>query len=173
MTLRRFMYPSALPTSSSISPTRPVVVVEPPVLFEEAADFNEEVDDADILDEPLALVVFERPLFERRLIVEDEPVHVDAHLPVFEEPAEEVHDADIVDEPLAFAVFQRRHFVEDDRPNDNAPLRGLNPLAPAFVPAAHKIVNSPQPNLSSIPVFEAIQRARRRPGRFKAVFSAG
>ncbi|KIM42847.1 hypothetical protein M413DRAFT_26826 [Hebeloma cylindrosporum] len=157
---------------------RPVVVAEPPVLFEEPADFNEEVDDADIVDDPLALVVFERPLFERPpivfgdpVLIEDGPVNVDA-LATFQGPAE-VDDADIVGDPFALVVLQRRLFLEDERPIDNAPFHGLNPLAPAFVPAAHKIVNSPQPNLSSIPVFEAIQRARRRPGRFKAVFSAG
>jgi len=35
--------------------------------------FIEEVDGADIIEEPLALVVFERPLF-----VEDEPLNLNA-----------------------------------------------------------------------------------------------
>jgi len=63
--------------------------------------------EADIVDEPLALVLFERP-----------PV-------VFEEPVafiEDVDEADIVDEPLVLVVFDHHFFMEAEPLNINPPL---------------------------------------------------
>ena len=64
-------------------------------------------DEADIVDEPLALALFERP-----------PV-------VFEEPVafiEDVDEVDTVDEPLSLVVFEHHFFMEADPLNVNPPL---------------------------------------------------
>ena len=72
--------------------------------------FIEEVDEADIVDQPLALVIFERPLVERPL-AERPLVVVELPLVVVEPPLV------VVEPPLV--VVERRPFVEDEPLNVN------------------------------------------------------
>ena len=82
--------------------------------LEEPVAFIEEVDEADIVDQPLALVIFERPLVVGRPFV------------VVEEAVAFIQEVDIVDEPLVLAVFEAPVFLEDEPANVNAPL--VSPL---------------------------------------------
>lgn len=88
--------------------------------LEEPVAFIEEVDEADIVDQPLALIIFERPLVVGRpFVVERPPV-------VVEEAVAFIQEVDIVDEPLVLAVFEAPVFLEDEPANVNAPL--VSPL---------------------------------------------
>lgn len=97
------MPPEPEPELVLLPPDRHFVV--PPL--EEPVAFIEEVDEAYVVEEVLALVVFQRP-----------PV-------VFEEPVafiEEVDEADIVNQPLALVIFEPRVFMEDEPVDVDAPL---------------------------------------------------
>ena len=63
--------------------------------------------EADIVDEPLALVFFARPL-----VVLEEPVAF----------VEDVDETDIMDEPLALVIFEHDFFMEVEPLNVNLPL---------------------------------------------------
>lgn len=71
--------------------------------LEEPVAFIEEVDEADIVDQPLALVIFERPLVER---------------PLAERPLVVVKLSLVIVEP-PLVVVERRPFVEDEPLNVN------------------------------------------------------
>ena len=78
--------------------------------LEEPVAFIEEVDEADIVDQPFALVIFERPLVERPL-AERPLVVVELPLVIVEPPLV------VVEPPLV--VVERRPFVEDEPLNVN------------------------------------------------------
>lgn len=85
--------------------------------LEEPVAFIEEVDEADIVDQPLALVIFERPLVERPL-AERPLVVVERPLVVVELPLVVVEPPLVVVEP-PLVVVERRPFVEDEPLNVN------------------------------------------------------
>jgi len=100
--------PEPQPELYFLPPARHFVV--PPL--EHPAAFIEEVEEADIIDDTFALVVFHRPPF------------VDFVVPPLGHPAafiEEVEEVDVIDDALALVLFHRPPFVENEPPVVNAP----------------------------------------------------